>query len=620
MKNTTLYLSIALMVGLFQHTYAQENSTKSKKLLQEVNKEWQFQKDGVVGELNDEMSDYQLIQQHLILVEQTLRKREVGNLSDVLLENRKNNLDHLSEYWKEAAFPINTSLEYRNPIFIDEFNNYCAVGYLIKRSGQDELARKIARETNYAYVKEMKDPELIAWAETSGLTLDELAWIQPGYPPQLALKKMNRGTNGVVNDIVEGIGGSIVVAGEFSQVDGQSINNIALWTSGFAGFLWSDIGGGVQGKVNALLFHENVLYAAGAITKAGGKTVSGVASFEEARWNVIGALDGYVNDLIVYKNEIYAAGNFTGPAHDPFKNLAKWDGIKWISVAGSKAVKINGEVHTMLVSDEKLIIGGSFTDISGLAVSNIAEFDGNTFKDLAGGVPAEVRTLETYNHNLYAAGDFVNGTDTFGLARFTGSGWENLLASFGYIDHPEGDYISAMAVSEAQLLLGGHFDFNPMLGTYGKNLATYDGQSFSGLATLDSSVNSLTLAGNQVFMGGAFKNSTYGWSGDKVELNSITYFSTSLTSGIDEPNSTRLAMDVYPNPFTDRAIVRIKEDQKYLIREIQIYDLSGRMIQRIKNTTGKQVEISADQLSRGTYVMQAIGKYGTIGTQKLIVQ
>jgi hypothetical protein len=71
------------------------------------------------------------------------------------------------------------------PRFIDDRGVHCAVGHLIAASGATELARAINTDYEYAYVREMTSPTLLAWASARGFSIEELASIQPAYagPP-----------------------------------------------------------------------------------------------------------------------------------------------------------------------------------------------------------------------------------------------------------------------------------------------------------------------------------------------------------------------------------------------------------------------------------------------------
>jgi hypothetical protein len=53
---------------------------------------------------------------------------------------------------------------------------------LLARSGRRDLVDKVAATRNNAYIPELaNDPELVAWLEASGLSLEEAARIQPSY-------------------------------------------------------------------------------------------------------------------------------------------------------------------------------------------------------------------------------------------------------------------------------------------------------------------------------------------------------------------------------------------------------------------------------------------------------
>jgi len=92
-------------------------------------------------------------------------------------------LGYLGDYIAKGITPINAHLPWRTPVFIDDHGNICAVGYLIERSVGRALPEKIAATHRYDFLEDIAVamPEVRAWVESSGLTLDELASIQPGY-------------------------------------------------------------------------------------------------------------------------------------------------------------------------------------------------------------------------------------------------------------------------------------------------------------------------------------------------------------------------------------------------------------------------------------------------------
>lgn len=160
-----------------------QTGSKFDQLLS-VNSEWKNQADAdpdLYKEAAFALPEQQLIQWHLRETEKLLRSRKPADLSTVQMQNRLKNLDVLHQYWQAGSFPINTLHNNRQPYFIDDFNTYCAVGYLMKMSGADEMAKAIHHTQNFNYLADIHHPDLMKWVANSGLTLDELALIQPGY-------------------------------------------------------------------------------------------------------------------------------------------------------------------------------------------------------------------------------------------------------------------------------------------------------------------------------------------------------------------------------------------------------------------------------------------------------
>lgn len=118
---------------------------------------------------------------HLSAVERELRTRDVGQLPPALQEARTRHLGELHAYWVAGRFPHNHDAPGRVPCFIDDHDGRCAVAHLLIADGQEALARRIAARFRNHYLPEMVDDELARWVASSGLTLEELARIQPTY-------------------------------------------------------------------------------------------------------------------------------------------------------------------------------------------------------------------------------------------------------------------------------------------------------------------------------------------------------------------------------------------------------------------------------------------------------
>jgi len=123
------------------------------------------------------------IQRHLAEVEAEMRTRDLSGLTPAQRAARAEHLEALAAYRTAGHFPRNVGHPGELvPYFVDDRGVLCAVGYLLHRSGEEALVRRIAAERNHATVPELTDePALVAWLEGAGITLEEAARIQPMY-------------------------------------------------------------------------------------------------------------------------------------------------------------------------------------------------------------------------------------------------------------------------------------------------------------------------------------------------------------------------------------------------------------------------------------------------------
>jgi len=123
----------------------------------------------------------ELIQLHLVLVEEELRTRSTEQLDQAQKVNRMAGLDILKSYHEAGLFPKNTRHSYTVPYFVDDFNTACAVGHILRESGELELVDFVVKNMNNAYLRDMPQEGIQQWADANGFTLNELMWIQPSY-------------------------------------------------------------------------------------------------------------------------------------------------------------------------------------------------------------------------------------------------------------------------------------------------------------------------------------------------------------------------------------------------------------------------------------------------------
>lgn len=576
---------------------------KTLQQLSSVNVQWQKQHD-IENVINKTKIEYNinhidLIALHLQLVEQTLKKRSVEHLNANQKANRTLLLQKLNGYWKAKQFPINDYLSYKSPVFIDRYGTHCAVGYLMQQSGYEHLAKEIDSKQKFAYVHEIKVKGVAEWANEHGFTIDELAWIQPGYWVTNTAYSLDSGVNGQVNAIVVDQGGmSIYVAGEFNTAGGTvTANNIAVYQSGFAGWFWMTLGNGVNGKIKTMIIHNNQVIVGGSFTEANGIPANNVAVYDliNGQWQSMGTLDSTVNALIVYNNEIYAGGAFSNL-------LAKWNGTSWQDIV---QIGIYGnEVRTFEVVGTELIIGGDFELPTGALRKNVVGFDGTQFIYMGFGTVTPVNDLAFYNNRIYAACDVVNGNDTCAMALFNSQNeWEKVIMPLNGLGNSfTGQKISALAVNGNEMLCGGSF----MVGSglyFGQNMMRFQQSStapandytISPVLFLDSTVNTIAMDNSIAYFGGDFVHN----NASNV-LNHVAYFDV-LTSTPSAIANKKKDFTICPNPASDYVTLNIESGFKHNDYVI-IYNSIGQEVYRKTNLFGlTQMQIDTQLLSAGVY-------------------
>lgn len=122
------------------------------------------------------------IQAHLAYVEQLLRAKDVSNMPASLQKRRAHVLNLLHAYWSAGVFPRNFDHPgKRVPCFIDKDGRICAVGYLVEQTAGRKAAEKVNAHHKYDEIMAMHDELVDNWIAASGLTMEEVAMIQPNY-------------------------------------------------------------------------------------------------------------------------------------------------------------------------------------------------------------------------------------------------------------------------------------------------------------------------------------------------------------------------------------------------------------------------------------------------------
>nr|MDQ3082837.1 hypothetical protein [Gemmatimonadota bacterium] len=124
------------------------------------------------------------LKSHFDSVDAELKSRDVSRLTAAQRSRRATLTRWLRDYRHAGTFPLNDKLDAPAPYFRDSRGTLCAMAYLIDGSGRSDIVAKVEATRNNAYVAELADDAaLIAWLDSSGLSVAEAARIQPAYRP-----------------------------------------------------------------------------------------------------------------------------------------------------------------------------------------------------------------------------------------------------------------------------------------------------------------------------------------------------------------------------------------------------------------------------------------------------
>jgi hypothetical protein len=591
----------------------------------EINKCWKEQKDisKTIFPAYSEKADEEWIKLHLSLVEQTLRSRNTTHLTTVQKQNRFKSLDDLHQYWQAGRFPQNGDYTYRTPIFIDKHDNFCAVGYLVKASGHEDVSRMIASKTNLAYVREMNYSELFAWAEEYGFTVDELAWIQPSYPPSARrfAAPIGKGTDGVVNELfVDSAALNLYVGGKFTKVDDSiAANNIAYLTEQGGNYTWHEMGTGVNGPVYAIEQYKGKIYAAGKFDSAGGVHVNNVACWDGSSWHAVGCTYGTVRDLLVHNDVLYAAGDFDVCAAMMEVNFAKWNDTIWFQVENP----LYGHINVIESVDSNIILGGDF--IYNSVRVNIAKWNFNSgMQTFGNNIQNEVMTIQQFNDTIYAGCKKTTVSDDI-FKKLNNNTWDSLTAWLGY--SMDTLAINTLCADHDTLMAGGSFFYpgGPALGL-GNSLSlrikddtTFMGAQYKGVwFKVNDAMNKLVVFKGDLIAGGKFKHAftVTGSNIDTIKLNGIARKSIVPVVSVKQIKNEIDVAKLYPNPASD--VVNIEFNKEMSNVYISIVDLAGKMIASQQERNTKKAQINTYLLPAGIYILSIQDKKGCSAQYKII--
>jgi len=100
-----------------------------------------------------------------------------------LARARETNLARFRAYQRRGVFPSNTFDDRKLNVWRDADGHLCAAATIIDASGLHDLVARVAEQTNFIRLADVRQGPLMDWILTSGFTQDEIAAIQEPFLP-----------------------------------------------------------------------------------------------------------------------------------------------------------------------------------------------------------------------------------------------------------------------------------------------------------------------------------------------------------------------------------------------------------------------------------------------------
>jgi hypothetical protein len=181
----------------------------------------------------------------------------------------------------------------------------------------------------------------------------------------------------------------------------------------------------------------------------------------------------------------------------------------WVSMGGMPG--ITGRIFAMMSDGNgNLYAAGAFNLAGGFVAKNIAKWNGSSWNALGSGANNSITDI-TFDGsgNLYGAGDFdtIGNTPANHVAKWDGSKWISLGSAIAWTrdtSYKRRLVTSIITDPSGDVYVAGNFDTAG--GVYVRNIAKWDGKTWSGLGSgVSGCVQSLTRDGSgNIYAGGEF--------------------------------------------------------------------------------------------------------------------
>ncbi len=290
----------------------------------------------------------------------------------------------------------------------------------------------------------------------------------------------------------------LYVGGNFETLDGNAINNIAIWDGTTWRALDKEL---VNGTVNTFLFDGDDMFVGGSFNEVDGKHALNVAKWDGTEWSGLltpnaQGIVGAVSSVVAHATDVYVGGDFYWVGTARANGLAKWDTVSqtWTALGNASCSQdqCRVRVFSLAFEGDTLYVGGEFREIGGEPITNLAKWDGHQWSELGNWHWCCVKAIGVKNEMVYIGGTFPQ------VYQWNGHVWQG-LGNFGYPYSTA--YVNALTFWDSGLYAGGRFD--TVTGQLTKNIARWDGTSWSDLGSnLQAEVNGLHAQGKRLLIAG----------------------------------------------------------------------------------------------------------------------
>lgn len=226
-----------------------------------------------------------------------------------------------------------------------------------------------------------------------------------------------------------GTDGTLYIGGQFSTVNGVTVNRLAQWDP--VNQTWQAVGAGIGIVRKVVSSPDGSVYAIGPLALS--RWVPSAAGGGAGTLTAIPAANGqFETGTVAADGRLYVGGGFSGVGGQGARNIAVWSnagGGSWSQVGGG-APTLNSRIRAAhAASDGAVYFGGSFPTVrqpaavggADLTVNNVARWDpaansgAGGWTDLGGGVSGGtglngtqvISITEGADGVIYVAGDFT---------------------------------------------------------------------------------------------------------------------------------------------------------------------------------------------------------------------